>query len=297
MGPMIPAGAALRRPYGPEIEDEQECHEHADVLELERQGEQRHRLHQPMRIARPAVCGERGVEWGVARPTWIEEARMELYDALRGTFAAREFTDTPLPDDVLYRILDHARFAPSGGNRQGWRVIVVRDQATRDALAALSAPAARRYAAQQQAGENPWNSADPTDVTADVIARTPVPARLTEPLRRAPVVLVVCVDLRVVASTDQYLPRVGVVSGASIYPFAWNILLAARQEGFGGTITTLAVAEEPAIKRRLGIPDHAAVCAVIPLGRPARSLTRLRRKPVPEFAMRERWGGPPLDRP
>ena len=89
-----------------------------------------------------------------------------------------------------------------------------------------------------------------------------------------------CVDLKVVASTDQYLERVGVVSGASIYPFAWNILLAARHEGLGGTITTLAVAEEPKLQALLGIPRHVAVCAIMPLGRPRRPLTKLKRKPV-----------------
>ena len=107
-------------------------------------------------------------------------------------------------------------------------------------------------------------------------------------------VLVVCVDLKVVAATDQFLERVGVVGGASVYPFAWSILLAARHEGFGGTITTLAVAEEPKVQALLGIPRHVAVCAVMPLGRPLRPLTSLRRKDVPEFTMRERWGGPPL---
>jgi nitroreductase len=219
---------------------------------------------------------------------------MDLYDIMCTTFAAREFTADPLPDGVLFTILDRARFAPSGGNRQGWRVIVVREPASREALAALSAPAAKRYAAQLAAGENPWNCVDPSSVDAATIERTPAPARLTEPLRRAPVVLVVCVDLKVVAATDQNLARPGVVSGASIYPFAWNILLAARHEGFAGTITTLAVAEEPAIKRLLGIPDHLAVCAVMPLGRPVRSLTRLRRKAVAEFAVRERWGGAPF---
>jgi nitroreductase len=81
---------------------------------------------------------------------------MELYEAMRSTFAAREFTEETLPNETLLRMLDHARFAPSGGNRQGWRVIVVRDQKTREALAALSAPAAKRYAAQVEAGENPW---------------------------------------------------------------------------------------------------------------------------------------------
>ena len=148
--------------------------------------------------------------------------------------------------------------------------------------------------AQQQASERPWNSVNPTQVDEATVARTPVPARLTEPVLHAAVVLVVCVDLQVVASTDQYLDRVGVISGASIYPFAWNILLAARQEGYGGTLTTLAVAEEPRIQELLGLPAHVAVCAVMPLGKPLTQLTRLRRKAVPAFAMHERWGGAAL---
>jgi nitroreductase len=219
---------------------------------------------------------------------------MELYDAMRSTFAAREFGDDPLPDATLFRILDRARFAPSGGNRQGWRVIVVRDRATRSALAELTAPAAKRYAAQLQAGENPWNTVDPTAVDAATIERTPAPARLTEPLVRAAVVLVIGVDLKVVAATDQFLKRVGVVGGASVYPFAWNVLMAARQEGFGGTITTLGVAEEPKIQDLLGMPRHVAVAAIVPLGRPVRMLTKLKRRPVPEFTTLERWGGPPF---
>jgi nitroreductase len=191
---------------------------------------------------------------------------MELDEALRTTFAAREFTDDPLPEATLARILDRARFAPSGGNRQGWHVIVVRDRRTREALVELTAPAAKRYAAQREAGESPWNP-------------------------------VVCVDLKVVAATDQYLPRVSVVPGASIYPFVWNILLAARALGFGGTITTLVVSQEPKVRALLGIPGHVAVAAVMPLGRPVKQLTRLRRKEVPEFATRERWNGPPLTAP
>jgi nitroreductase len=219
---------------------------------------------------------------------------MELYDVMRTTFSAREFTGDPLPDETLAKILDHARFAPSGGNRQGWRVIVVRDAATRRALAELSVFAAKRYAAQVKNGENPWNTIDPPGVDAATIERTPAPPHLTEPIAQAPVVLVLCVDLKVVASMDQDLARVGIISGASVYPFAWNVLLAARHEGFGGTITTLATAQEPKVQALLGLPAHVAVCAVMPLGRPARRLTKLTRKPVAEFAMRERWGGPPL---
>src|SRR5215510_6589931 len=222
---------------------------------------------------------------------------MELYDVQRTTFSARQFTRDPLPDEVLGRILDQARFAPSGGNRQGWRVIVVREAATKRSLADFSAFAGKRYAAQAANGESPWNTIDPPRIDAATIARTPVPPHLTESIATAPVVLVVCVDLKVVASIDQDLKRVGIISGASIYPFAWNILLAARHEGFGGTITTLATAKEPEIKKLLGIPSHIAVCAVMPLGRPVRMLARLKRKPVAEFATRERFDGAPFGSP
>jgi nitroreductase len=219
---------------------------------------------------------------------------MELYDVMRTTFSAREFTTDPLPDEALYRILDRARFAPSGGNRQGWRVIVVRDARTREGLAAATVPAAKRYAAQVQVGESPWNTIDHTRGDAATIERTPAPPRLIEPVLKAPVVLVIGVDLRVVASMDAELDRVGVISGASIYPFAWNILLAARHEGYGGTITTLTAAREPEVQALLGLPAHVALAAVMPLGRPVKAITKLRRKPVEEFAMLERWGGPPL---
>jgi nitroreductase len=219
---------------------------------------------------------------------------MELFEVMRTTFAARDFTADPLPDATLVKILEHARFAPSGGNRQGWHVIVVRERATREALAAAAAPAAKRYAAQVKLGESPWNTVVPTKADAATIEATPPPARLVEPVLKAPVVLVICVDLRVVASMDQNLDRVGIVSGASIYPFAWNILLAARHEGFGGTITTLAVAQEPRLREVLGLPPHVAVCAVMPLGKPVKQLSALKRKPVAEFATRERFGGPAL---
>jgi nitroreductase len=221
---------------------------------------------------------------------------MELYDVMRTTFSAREFTADPLPDETLFKILDRARFAPSGGNRQGWRVILVRDPKTREGLAAATVPAAKRYAAQVQVGESPWNTIDTSRVDAATIERTPAPPRLIEPVLKAPVVLVICVDLKVVASMDSELKRVGVISGASIYPFAWNILLAARHEGFAGTITTLATAQEPALQALLGLPAHVAVAAVMPLGRPVKAITKLTRKPVGEFAMIERWGGPPLGR-
>jgi nitroreductase len=217
---------------------------------------------------------------------------MELYDVMRTTFAAREFTDDPLPDPVLYRIFDNARFAPSGGNRQGAHVTVVRDATVRQRLGELTVPGARRYFAQSAAGERPWNPVQPSGVPAETIARTEVPDEFTAPFRRAPVVLVVTVDLTCVAAMDQHLDRVGVVSGASVYPLVWNILLAARNEGYGGTLTTMAVPEEVQIRDLLAIPDTHAVAALVPLGKPTRQLSKLRRGPVEEFVTRDRFDGP-----
>jgi nitroreductase len=219
---------------------------------------------------------------------------MDLYDAMRTTGAVREFTGDPLPDDVLHTILDNARFAPSGGNRQGAQVIVVRDLDTRRALAELNQPGARRYTAQKQAGEGPWNAASPTSLTAEEIAATEIPDFWTAPVLEAAVVLVVCVDLRAVAATDQELDRVGIVGGASVYPLVWNILLAARNEGFGGTITTMAVAAEPQVRELFGIPEEYAVAAVLPLGKPVRQLTKLSRVSVGDLTRLEHWEGGPL---
>jgi nitroreductase len=216
---------------------------------------------------------------------------MDLYDVMRTTGAVRRFTGDELPDDVLARILDNARFAPSGGNRQGVRVIAVRDVATREALAGLSERAARRYAAQIANGESPWNPLYPCGVDEAIVEATEPPAQMTAPLREASVVLVMCVDLGVVAATDQELDRIGVVSGASVYPFVWNVLLAARNEGFGGVTNTMAIAEEPEVRRLLGIPEQYAVAAVVPLGKPVHQVSKLKRKSVAQFVTRERFDG------
>ncbi|MGH3638241.1 MAG: nitroreductase family protein [Mycobacterium sp.] len=220
---------------------------------------------------------------------------MELYEVMRTTFAAREFTDDPLPDSVLHRILDNARFAPSGGNRQGTHVTVVRDAQVRGQLADLNVPGAQRYFAQLAAREGPWNPVEPTAVPAETIASTAVPDEFTAPFRRAAVVLVVTVDLKYLAAMDQDLDRIGVVSGASVYPLIWNILLAARSEGYGGTLTTMAIPQEGRVRDLLGIPDTHAVAALVPLGKPVRQLSKLRRGVVAEFATRERFDGPPLE--
>ena len=77
---------------------------------------------------------------------------MELDQVMRTTAAIRAFTDAPVPPEVLYRILDNARFAPSGGNQQGWHVTVVRDPAVRRTLADHSTATWNRYIAEAMAG-------------------------------------------------------------------------------------------------------------------------------------------------
>ena len=219
---------------------------------------------------------------------------MELYDVMRTTFAARDFVDEPVPDEVLRRILDNARFAPSGGNRQGWRVIVVRDADKRGALVPLIEPTFRRYLAEVRAGANPWNVVAPAEVGQEELDAVVIPEGFIERLVYAPVLLLVTVDLGVVAAMDRHLPRIGVVPGASIYPFVWNILLAARNEGLGGTLTTFVAAREPEVKALFGIPESHAVAAMVPMGKPVRQLTRLSRKGVGEFATVDGFGGAPL---
>jgi nitroreductase len=219
---------------------------------------------------------------------------VELYEVMRTTSAVRQFTNDPLPDEILYTILDNARFAPSGGNRQGTRIVIIRDRGTRQALVDLTIPGAKKYVAERRAGENPWNTINPSRVSDDQIAATEVPESFTAPLLESAVVLVVCVDLRMVAALDKELDRVGIVGGASVYPLVWNILLAARNEGFGGTITTMAVAEEPRMRQLLGIPETYAVACVVPLGKPAHQPRKLSRLEVAELTRVEHWQGGPL---
>ena len=220
---------------------------------------------------------------------------MDLYEVMRTTFAAREFTEAPVDDGTLHRILDHARFAASGGNRQGWRVIVVREDATRDALAPLILPTFQRYVAQMRAGESPFNPVNATKLSSEEIAAVEVSAEHVRWLTHAPVVLFVFVDLAQVAAFDAERRPCAVIPGCSIYPFVWNILLAARNEGLGGVPTTFVGAEQDALREVLGVPANFAFASMIPLGVPVKQLTKLKRRPVEDFATLERFDGPALE--
>lgn len=227
---------------------------------------------------------------------------MDLIDALRSTGSVRDFRPDAVDDATLQRVLDNARFAPSGGNRQGWRVVVVKDPAIRTGLRDLYLPGWYEYLAQGQAGLVPF--APVTDEAAELaaIARAGEvaaaaaagPGGFAEHLDRAPVLLVLLADLRVLAAVDKALDRYTLAGGASIYPFAWSILLAARAEDLGGVITTMPIRREPEVKALMGVPDEFCVAALLALGNPVSQPTRLTRRAVGEFTTIDRFDGVPF---
>jgi nitroreductase len=222
---------------------------------------------------------------------------MELSEALRTTGSVREFTAQPVDDALLYEILDEARFAPSGGNRQAWRVIVVHDAAQRRAIGEAYLGAWHDYVAHLLAGVIPFSPlASEEDRAAARGQRAAALARsrpdgFAETLGEIPVMLVVCVDLGVLAATDRDLDRYHFAGGASIYPFVWNILLAARSRGLGGVMTTMATRNEPRLAEILELPTNYAVASVVALGYPQRRHTKLTRKTVGEFTTVDTFNG------
>lgn len=220
-------------------------------------------------------------------------ALMELSEVMRTTASVRAFTDEPVTPEALYRVLDDARFAGSGGNKQGWHVTIVRDPALRRQLADLSASVWERYLAEAAAGYRSFNPIDPAP--ADV----PVPDGLSEHpmlagVEDVPELLVVTVDLRVLAVLDRDLDRFSIIGGASIYPFVQNILLAARNQGLSGVLTTFLTAKEPEAAPLLGLPDGHAIVAMIGLGHPEHQTTKLKRNPVESFTTIDRIDGEPF---
>ena len=215
---------------------------------------------------------------------------MDILDTLRTTGAARAFTDEPVARSTVHAILDDARFAPSGGNRQPWRVAVVEDPWLRRQLADLMQPVWDGYVARSKLGVTPYNVVDDVEPRRVEHASNPLLDNITS----APVVLAVAADLRRIALMDGDAGRVPLTGGASIYPFCWSILLAARGRGLGGVLTTFLSHAERDARPLLGLPPDHALVATIVLGVPRRVVTKLRRDPVESFATINRFDGPAL---
>jgi nitroreductase len=222
---------------------------------------------------------------------------MELREVMRTTPATREFTDEPVSDEVLHAILDVARFAPSGGNRQGWQVIVLQDPEVRRRIRDLYVLSWREYMAHVRAGlvafapidDGHWRG---PAVDLEEARATPSPMPFADHLDEVPVLLLLVVELGALAVLDNGLDRQSIVGGASVYPCGHKILLAARDAGLGGVMTTALARQEPAVKELLGIPDTHALAALLALGHPAKQVTKLRRAEVEDFTTVDRFDGP-----
>ena len=225
--------------------------------------------------------------------------QLGLEKALRGTGSARAFVDRPVSRQTLRRVLDIARFAPNGGNKQSWRVIAVEDPAARARIHELTMEVAKEYLAMNAAGQRAfgltqhgrWPGPGDVDLAAARHATTPT---FFDGFANAPALLVVACDTGLIAAMDAELDRHGIVAGASVYPFCWSVLLAARLQGLGGVLTTFAVRQEPAILDLLRVPDGHAIVAAIYLGYPEKQPTKLTRRAVDDFAFVDTFGGEAL---
>ncbi|MHB8532633.1 MAG: nitroreductase family protein [Solirubrobacteraceae bacterium] len=219
---------------------------------------------------------------------------MDLYEAMRCAPTSRRFSDQPVERDTLVRVLDAARFAPSGGNRQGWRVVVVTDPEKRRALRDLYLPHWRAYVQRMGARSPGAPTAGQSDAFAQRRTRMVRQANeYAEQLDRVPVHVLVGVRLEDLAVTDEKLPRTSIVGGASVYPFVQNLLLALRAEGLGAAMTTLLVPAEAEVRELLAIPPEVALAAHVGVGHRADPWPKsLARKPVEEFAFGDRYGEP-----
>ena len=207
---------------------------------------------------------------------------MELTEIMRTNGTCRFYRPDAVPDPVMARVLDAARWGPTGGNRQPVSFVVVRDRRKKEALRDLYLPIWEPYFAAAREGTVRVGSKGSLLENADHFARH---------MAEIPVMLVVCARLADVHPTDHQLGRLSIVGGASVYPAVQNVLLAARAEELGTALTTLLCAQEPAVKGLLGIPDDVSTAAMVTIGWPAKPFPkRLTRRPLSEIAFVDHYG-------
>jgi nitroreductase len=199
------------------------------------------------------------------------ERNVDVFEAIRTTRAMRRLDPArEVPDDDLQLILDAARRAPSGGNSQPVRWVVVRDPGVRRRVGEIYGAVARPSLIQSY-GEGA--KSDPA------VARMLASAlHLADRMSEAPVLLIPCAPAGRVR-----------VEGA-VYPAIQNLMLAARARGLGTTLTSLHRGDEAAVKAALGIPDEVDTFAIIPVGYPLGRWGESKREPLREITYWDRWG-------
>lgn len=202
--------------------------------------------------------------------------QIDVLEAIHSTPARRYLKPDPIPDDVLWELLDAAIRGPSGGNTQGWGWLVIRDAETKRQIADwyLEAWNAAYGGRRDEALSDDSKLGRANYLSADHLANHIADA----PVWVMPV-------MRGVAGGSN--PR----AGSSIYGAVQNLMLAARAHGIGATLTTLYGGHEDDVKQLLGLPDDAATMGLIPLGYPARGRwAQPKRRPVEEVTHWEQWG-------
>ena len=187
-----------------------------------------------------------------------------IYDLMSTCRAVRRLRPDPIPDDVLARIFRAATWAPSGGNRQPWRIVAVREPPTKATLGSLYKEMWHEYAASSAKAAEKLPS-ETRDSTLRTLAAGDY---LADHFAEVPVVAIFCFNPKFLAITDAMLDRPSVVGGGSVYPAVQNLLLACRTEGLGCVLTTLLCYKEAEVKTLLGIPDAWGTCACVPIGYP-----------------------------
>ncbi|MEQ8857983.1 MAG: nitroreductase family protein [Pseudomonadales bacterium] len=210
-----------------------------------------------------------------------------LYELMSTQRAIRRLKPDPIPDEVLERIMQAAAWAPSGGNQQPWRMVMVREP---DRKARLGEWYHKRWVRFSEGYRQRFADAAP-EVQAQEARTIAAGDHLGEHFGECPVIVVVCFNPDRMAITDARLDRVPVVGGGSVYPAVQNLLLACRAEGVGCVLTTLLCLDEPAVKDLLGIPEDWYTAAAIPLGYPVGGgYGPTSRRPISALFYEDAWG-------
>ncbi len=198
---------------------------------------------------------------------------MDVFEAINTQRAMRRLKPDPVPDELVWKLLDAAVRAPSGGNRQPWNFIVIRDPDTK-------AKIAEHYLDGWNTAYGPFKQAA---MASPDMAKTYASAEhLANHLAEVPVLIIAAVNLSMVAPVSP--------PGASIYPAVQNLMLAARALGLGTTLTTLHRAHEAEVRQLLGIPDGVDTMALIPVGWPRGKFGSGQRMPAERAVFWEKWG-------
>ena len=188
----------------------------------------------------------------------------DIYEMMSTLRAVRRLRTDPIPDDVMDRVLQAAAWAPTGGNMQPWRVIVVTSSERKQALADIYKPAWYRYAK----GYDKRIEQLPADEAEKARRNRIAGDYLADHLHEAPTILMFVADPQMMAITDAKLDRVSMVGGGSVYTAVQNAMLAARTEGLGCVLPPLHCLAEEEVKEALRIPEGWATLAMVPLGYP-----------------------------